>query len=101
MELQKTINTKENVANGLQLQYVSARNDLNSAYEKYVNDKKNIELTKRIYDKTLIKFKEGLASSRDITDNLNQYLTAQSNMYNSIMSLITAKNKLDKLNNTL
>jgi outer membrane protein TolC len=101
LELQKITNTKANVANGLQLQYLNTRNELTTAYEKYLNDKRNIELTKRIYDKTLIKFNEGLASSREITDNLNQYLTAQSNMYNSILSLISAKNKLDKLNNTL
>ncbi len=101
MELQKVVNTKENAANGLQLQYINTVNELTTAYEKYQNDKKNIELTKRIYDKSLIKFKEGLASSRDITEFLNQYLTAQSNMYNSIFSVISAKNKLDKLNNNL
>ncbi|MEI6060398.1 MAG: TolC family protein [Bacteroidota bacterium] len=101
LELQKITNTKDNVANGLQLQYINTRNELTTAYEKYLNDKRNIELTKRIYDKTLIKFNEGIATSREITDNLNQYLTAQSNMYNSILSLISAKNKLDKLNNNL
>jgi outer membrane protein TolC len=89
------------VANGLQLQYVNAKNELTTAYEKYLNDKKNIELTKRIYDKTLVKFNEGIATSREITDNLAQYLTAQSNMYNSMLSLFSAKNKLDKLNNNL
>jgi len=99
LELQKVINTKENLANGLQLQYINTRNELTTAYEKFLNDKRNIELTKRIFDKSLIKFNEGLASSRDITEFLNQYLTAQSNMYNSMLSLISAKNKLDKLNN--
>ncbi|MFZ4546301.1 MAG: TolC family protein [Bacteroidales bacterium] len=101
LDLQKITNTKENVANGLQLQYVNAKNELTTAYEKYLNDKKNIELTKRIYDKTLVKFSEGIATSREITDNLAQYLTAQSNMYNAMLSLISAKNKLDKLNNNL
>ncbi len=101
MELQKATNTKDDVANGLQLQFINTRNELTSAYEKYQNNKKNIELTKRIYDKTLVKFTEGLASSREITDNLNQYLTAQSDMYNSILALISAKIKLDKLNNNL
>ncbi|MFN8135785.1 MAG: TolC family protein [Bacteroidales bacterium] len=101
LDLKKIINTKENVANGLQLQYINAKNELTTAYEKYLNDKKNIDLTQRIYDKTLIKFNEGLATSREITDNLAQYLTAQSNMYSSILSLISAKNKLDKLNNNL
>jgi len=101
LELQKSINTTNDIANGLQLQYINTRNELTTAYEKYLNDKKNIELTKRIYDKTLIKFNEGIATSRQITDDLNQYLTAQSNMYNSIFSVISAKNKLDKLNNNL
>lgn len=101
LELQQVINTKDNLANGLQLQYINTRNELTTAYEKYLNDKRNIELTKRIFDKSLIKFNEGLASSRDITEFLNQYLTAQSNMYNSMLSLISAKNKLDKLNNNL
>jgi outer membrane protein len=101
LDLKKITNTKENVANGLQLQYVNAKNELTTAYEKYLNDRKNIDLTQRIYDKTLIKFNEGLATSREITDNLAQYLAAQSNMYSSILSLISAKNKLDKLNNNL
>jgi len=101
LELQKITNTKDNVANGLQLQYVNTRNELTTAYERYLNDKRNIDLTKRIYDKTLIKFNEGLATSREITDNLAQYLTAQNSLYNSILSLISAKTKLDKLNSSL
>ena len=65
LDLKKIINTKENVANGLQLQYINAKNELTTAYEKYLNDKKNIDLTQRTYDKTLIKFNEGLATSRE------------------------------------
>jgi len=99
LELQQVTNTKDNMANGLQLQYLNTRNELTTAYENYLNDKRNIELTKRILDKSLIKFKEGMASSREITEFLNQYLTAQGNMYSSMLSLISAKNKLDKLNN--
>ena len=101
MDLKKSTNTKNDLANGLNLQYINTRNELTTAYEKYLNDKKNIELTKRIYDKTIIKFQEGIATSRQITDNLNQFLTAQGNYFNSIFSIISAKNKLDKLNNNL
>jgi outer membrane protein len=101
LELEKVTNTKNSVANGLQVQFVNARNEMASAYEKFLNEKKNIELTSRIYDKTLIKYKEGLSSSLDLTNAQNQYLTAQSNYYTAIYSLITAKNKLDKLNNNL
>jgi len=101
LELQQVTNTKDNLANGLQLQYINTRNELTTAYEKYLNDKRNIELTKRILDKSMIKFKAGLTTSREITEFLNQYLTAQGNMYTSMLSLISAKNKLDKLNNNL
>ena len=101
MELQKMVNSKDNLSNALQLSYVNAQNKLTQAYENYLNDQKNIELTKRIYDKTLVKFDEGIATSRQITDDLNQYLNAQRNLYVSIFGLFTAKNTLDKLNNNL
>lgn len=101
LELKKITNTKNNVANGLQLEFVNARNEMTSAYEKFLNEKKNIELTNRIYEKTLIKYENGLSSSLDLTNAQNQYLTAQSNYYNAIYALITAKNKLDKLTNNL
>jgi outer membrane protein len=101
LELEKITNTKNNVANGLQLEFINARNDMTSAYEKFLNEKKNIELTNRIYEKTLIKYKNGLSSSLDLTNAQNQYLTAESNYYTAIYTLITAKNKLDKLSNNL
>ncbi len=97
LDLQKAINTRQNLANGLELEYINAKNELLSAFDKFQNDKKNIALTQRVYDKTLIKFKEGLSSSLDLTNVQNQYLTAQSNYFNSVYSLITAKNKIEKL----
>ncbi|MFH1120587.1 MAG: TolC family protein [Bacteroidota bacterium] len=101
LELEKITNLKENAALGLKLDFESSRNELATAFENYLNNKKNIELTNRIYEKTLIKFKEGISTSMDLTNAQNQYLTAQSNYYNAIYSLIKAQNKIDKLNNNL
>ena len=101
LELEKIVNIKSNVGNGLQLEYDNALNELTTAWETYLNNQKNIELTKRIYDKTLIKYKEGISSSLDLTNAQNQYLTALGNYYNANYALITAKNKLDKLTNNL
>jgi outer membrane protein len=101
LELEKIVNTKENVANGLKLDYNNALNEMASAYENYLNNKKNIELTKRIYEKTLIKYKEGLSSSLDLTNVQNQYLRAQGDYYTAVYTLISTKNKLDKLTNNL
>jgi outer membrane protein len=99
LELEKIRNSKENVSMGLQLDYIKSRNDLNSSYDKYMNEKRNIELTSRIYDKTLIKYKEGVSSSMDLTTAQNQYLTAQSNYFTALYSLLTSKSKLEKLLN--
>ncbi len=101
LELEKIVNSKANVASGLQLEYDNALNELTTAWETWLNNQKNIELTQRIYDKTLIKYKEGISSSLDLTNAQNQYLTALGNYYNANYALITAKNKLDKLTNNL
>jgi len=101
LELEKITNTKDNVAQGLKLEFETSKYDLATAFENYLNNKKNIDLTNRIYEKTLIKYKEGLSTSMDLTNAQNQYLTAQSNYYSAAYSLIKAKNKLDKLNNNL
>lgn len=99
MELDKITISKTKAVEGVKLDYMNALDDMNSTYEKYLNEKKNIDLTRRIYDKTLIKFQEGISSSLDLTQVNNQYLAAQSNFYEATYSLITAKNKLDRLLN--
>lgn len=101
LELDKIVNNKANVASGLELEHENALNELTTAWTTYLNNQKNIELTKRIYDKTLIKYKEGISSSLDLTNAQNQYLTALGNYYNANYALLTAKNKLDKLTNNL
>jgi outer membrane protein TolC len=99
MELEKIKNAKSNVASGLELDFINSRNSFNSAYDQFVNEKRNIELTNRIYNKTLIKYKEGLSSSMDLTNAQNQYLDAQKNYFAALYTLLVSKNKLDKLLN--
>ena len=101
LELEKITNTKNSTADALRMEYITAQNDLKTAYDNYLNEKRNIDLAKRIYEKTIVKYKNGLSSSLDITNTQNQYLTAQSNYYKSIYSLITAKNKLYKITSAL
>ncbi len=97
LEYDKAVNNKNNAAQGLQLEYINARNEMLNAYETYNNVKKNLELTNRIYDKTLIKFREGLSSSMDLTQAQNQLLSAQSEYINNMNALLSAKNKMTKL----
>jgi outer membrane protein len=97
MELEKINNTKQQVADGLQMEAMQAKSDLQVAFDKYTNDKNNLMLSKRIYEKTLTKYKEGVSSSMDLTQANIQYLTAQSNYYQTVMKLLTAKNKMERI----
>lgn len=99
LEYDKAVNNRDNAGRGLELEYINAKNEMISAYDTYNNVKRNLELTKRIYDKTLIKFKEGLSTSMDLTQAQGQFLTAQSEYIKNLNSLLTAKNKLTKLTN--
>jgi len=99
LELEKIRNSKNSVAQGLQLDFINSRNSLNSAYDAFMNERRNIELTERIYNKTLIKYKEGVSSSMELTTAQNQYLAAQGNYFNALFTLLSSKNNLEKLLN--
>ena len=99
LELTKMQNNREMALNGLQLEFTTAKNDFRSSIEKYNDEKRNIELAEKIYNKTMIKFREGLASSMDITTAQNQLLGAQSAYFTAVYSLLVAKTKIDKLTN--
>ena len=55
-----------------------------------------MELAKKIYDRTLIKYKQGVSSSIDLTQMQNQYLTTQGNYFNVILQLLNANSNLNK-----
>jgi outer membrane protein len=84
---------------GLTVEAASLKSALDSAYENYLNTKENMGLAQRVYDVTLIKYNEGVASSMDLTQAHDQYLMAQSEFIQAMSGLLTAKNKLDRLNN--
>lgn len=101
IELEKTINTREMMEQTLTVQFYQARADYLNALDKYSNEKMNLELSEKIMNNTSVKFKEGMASSMDFTQAQNQFLITQSNYYASIMELIAAKIKMEKLVNNL
>jgi len=91
-------NAKQQVAEGLSLEAASARSDLDSAYENYINTQANMKLSNKVYDVTLVKYKEGVTSSMDLTQAHGTFLIAQSEFLQAMSILLTAKNKLDRLN---
>ena len=97
IEYQKAKIDKQKATQGLILEYQQAKTEYLTSWDKYKNDKGSMELGKRIYDKTLIKYKEGVSSSLDLTQTQNQYLEAQGSYFNSVMELFKSSNKLEKV----
>jgi outer membrane protein len=44
-----------------------------------------------------MKFREGVSTSFELSQNQSQFLTAEGTYYNSILSLLNAKAKLDRI----
>lgn len=99
LDLEKLRNSKLQTEQGLELEVNQARATLISSLENYRNAIDNINLSKKIYDKTIIKYSEGVATSTELTQERNQYLTNESNYINTLSVLLNAKNKLDKVLN--
>lgn len=99
MALEKAQNTRKFVSSSLAMQASQYQNDLKLKLEKYQNQQKSKQLSDDIYQRTLEKYKQGMASSMDLMTSQNQYLTNLTNYYQSIFDLESSKSKLEKLYN--
>jgi outer membrane protein TolC len=75
--------------------------DYNTALEKYLSEKENVKLAKRILEKTRIKYKNGMASSFELIQANNQYLQTESNLTSAKVEILNVKIRLDKITNRL
>ena len=97
IDLIKAENNRDQLANAIKLDYYNSKSALISAHDKYDAATQNLELAKRIFNNSLIKYSNGLITSIELTQTQNQYLSAQSNYYASLQELISETNKLEKL----
>ncbi len=97
--LEKSKNNKRQLAKNLQLNVEQARTDYRNAWEKYRAQRENVDLAKKIFRRTGIKFREGMASSMDLTQAHNQYLDSNSAWTSSILELLNTRTRLEKVLN--
>ena len=97
LDLDKTRLTKEQASAGLILEFNTALNTYQTAQKNYNTNKESMELSQKIYNKSIIKYKEGIISSLDLTQSQNQYLTAQGKYYASVVEFMNAKAALDRI----
>jgi outer membrane protein len=72
-----------------------------SALENYDTQKESVSIAGRVYKSIQNKYKQGLASSLDLTQANSNYLTAENNYLTSVLTLLQAQTSLKKLYNTL
>jgi outer membrane protein len=98
---QQAKTTKEMVTEQLLLQEKQLRYNLVNANLQYKSQKDNIEVSKRVYASTENKYKQGMASSLELTQANSLYLQSENNYVSSLMNLLQTKLALDKLLNNL
>lgn len=100
LELEKTKVLQEQLQQALILDVENSKATLKSYTDQYETDRNNMLLAKKIYEKTIIKYKEGISSSLDLTQTYNQFLTSQGTYFTTVLDLLNAQSSLNKaLNN--
>lgn len=99
LSLEKAKTTRMQAFQGLKLEIEQGKTNLSYSYENYLNAKANMGLSEKVYDSTLIEYKEGMASSMELTQAYDKYLNSQSQYIQALSSLFKAKNQLDRMTN--
>ena len=98
--LEEAKNTLSETTDNLSIQYRQLCFNLTNAYETYMNEKENIEVTQRVFHSTTEKFKWGAASNLELTNASNDLINAQSTYVQAMLSLVNAQAELEEfLNN--
>ena len=101
INLEKAGNSKAMVSEQLLMQERQLRYNLLNANEQFKSQKANIEIAGRVLKSFENKYNQGMASSLDLTQANNNYLTAQNNYISALMNLLQTKVAFDKLMNKL
>ena len=100
IEYQQALLQLEETKNKVQLEINSAKSDYEFSLENYQTQKRNLELSERIENKNQIKFFEGLASSFELSEAQRQLYSAQQELLQSMLNVITNKVALENLLDT-
>ena len=97
--LQETQNSKKQAEDGLKVQYNQLRYDLATALETYDIQRRNLDVTQRVFANVSEKYNYGRASSLEVTQASTDIITAQSNYIQAVMNVVSAQIALENLLN--
>ncbi len=99
IDLQEAVNARRQTEDALRVQYNQLRYDLANALETYDIQRRNIEVTQRVFNNIAEKYRYGRASSLEVTNASTDIISAQSNYIQSVMSVVSAQMALENLLN--
>lgn len=97
--LEETRNSRRQAEDALQVQYNQLRYDLASALETYDIQRRNLDVTQRVFTNITEKYKYGRASSLEVTTASSDIISAQGNYIQAVMNVISAQVALEDLLN--
>jgi outer membrane protein TolC len=98
--LEEAKNNLSETTDNLEIQYRQLCYNLTSAYETYVTEKENLEVSQRVFTSATNKYKYGASSNLELTNASNDLITVQSTYIQSILALVNAQVELETfLNN--
>lgn len=98
--LEEAKNNLSEATDNLAIQYRQLCYNLTSAYETYVTEKENLEVSQRVFTSATNKYKYGASSNLELTNASNDLISVQSTYIQSILALVNAQVELETfLNN--
>lgn len=98
-DYEKQLNTLADTEDALRVQHRQLCYNLSTAYETYETQKKNIDVTQRVFNNISNKYEVGAASSLDLTNAGTNLIGAQSSYVQALMELVNAQIALEQLLN--
>lgn len=100
IEYEQALLQLDDTRNRVRLEINSAKNDYEFSLENYQTLQKNLQLAERIENKNQVKFFEGLGSSFELSESQRQLFSAQQDLLQSMLNVITARATLENLLDT-
>ena len=93
-------NAAEQAARGIRLDAEQTKVRLLSARDHYLTQKDNMRLAERVYEATLEKYREGVASSLELSQAHDKFLQAESGYIQALSDFLATLNKLDRISSS-
>lgn len=94
IEILKAQNDRRLAESTLRKDYMTAAAEMETAIEKYENDRESLELSEKILEKSKIKFNNGIISSTELSQLETQYIQSYGAYIGSTMQLLQAHQNL-------